>query len=166
MFLFFVFIGSVSKDFQFSCEAQPCFCDLSVLHSKQSNPQKLTMSPIEIESIEARVESVATILSSTHGRRSREERNIAKLSLEACVRFGKRELSDFRGKNGERRWIYTFSGVSFVTNFSSTEEVTSWAAPGYGIDIDKVAITKDMRENHNDSVAPFWTINRHGRAIL
>lgn len=90
---------------------------------------------------------VETILSSIHGRQRRQEREIAKRSLRSCVKHGKKEPAG-RDSAGGQRWKYTFSGVVFITDASSTREITSWLLPAYGIDLDKYTITSAMRAKH------------------
>jgi hypothetical protein len=68
------------------------------------------------------------IESSVHGRERREQRDIDKIDLEYCVKYGKREPGHRDPKTGAPRWKYTFAEVTFVTDETSTKEVTSWTA--------------------------------------
>lgn len=63
--------------------------------------------------------------SSLHGRERREQRDIGKRDLQSAVRYGKQEVTFSR--NGERRWKYTFGDVVYITDVTSSLEVTSWA---------------------------------------
>ena len=67
------------------------------------------------------------IESCVHGRERREQRDIDKYDLEYCVKYGTREPGFRDPKTGAPRWKYTFAGVTFVTDETSTKEVTSWA---------------------------------------
>ena len=60
-------------------------------------------------------------------------------------------------------------GISVVTNGSCTEEVTSWAHHCWGLNIEKVVITKEMEDEHNQAVKDslhhdMW--NSHAVAVV
>jgi len=94
-----------------------------------------------------------TVLSSLHGRQRRNERDILKEELQAAVKYGTRHESPIScPKTGERRWIYKFNGVTYVTDSTSRKEVTSWREPGFGINIQKVEITASMLQEHELAV--------------
>jgi hypothetical protein len=63
--------------------------------------------------------------SSLHGRERREQRDISKRDLQSAVRYGKKEVTF--SWTGERRWKYTFGDVVYITDVTSSLEVTSWA---------------------------------------
>ena len=92
------------------------------------------------------------ILASAHGQQRRLERKIAMKDLQAAVKHGKKELSPLLGPNGERRWMYTFAGVVFVTDYHSVQEITSWTLPGWGVEVEKALITPEMLQQHQDAV--------------
>lgn len=73
--------------------------------------------------------SAVTIYSSTHGRKRRKSRGIEKSDLHATVLRGKREPALRCKKTGAIRWKYTFAGIVYITDESSTKEITSWAQP-------------------------------------
>ena len=102
--------------------------------------------------------SAVDILSSAHGRRRRSERLISKRDLQAAVKYGKKEEAlRAKGSNGAEgavlRWKYTFAGIVYVTDASSTREITSWPEPGFGFDVPLKAITPRMRVEHLKAVA-------------
>ena len=86
--------------------------------------------------------SAVTVLSSAHGRQRRMERDIGKRDLQAAVKYGKREPGYPCPRTGAPRWMYTFADIVYVTDASGREEITSWPAPGCGIDVEKVTCTK------------------------
>jgi len=92
--------------------------------------------------------SAISILSSPHGRLRRAQRAIEKRDLQAAVRYGTRQRGFPCPRTGEGRWKYTFAEVVFVTNESCSLEITSWAVPGAGLDIDLAKITAEMQQEH------------------
>ena len=50
------------------------------------------------------------------GRQRRKERNISKRDLQAAVKHGTKKLSFPCPKTGERRWLYTFADIVYVTD--------------------------------------------------
>ncbi|CAE8653365.1 unnamed protein product [Polarella glacialis] len=96
--------------------------------------------------------SLVTVLSSAHGRQRRLERNIGKRDLQAAIKYGTREPGHPCPRTGERRWRYTFADVVYVTDEEGRKEITSWPAPGCGIDVEKVLITPEMRANHKEAL--------------
>ena len=64
------------------------------------------------------------IVSSIHGRERREQRDITKRDLQAAIKYGTKE-AQFR--LGKIRWKYTFADVVYITDETSTVEVTSYA---------------------------------------
>ena len=66
-----------------------------------------------------------TLISHTHGRERRAERNIARLELQAAIKYGRKERAT-PGVNKDARWKYTYKGVVYITDATSRHEVTSW----------------------------------------
>jgi len=93
--------------------------------------------------------SASDILSSLHGRQRRIERGISKSQFHSAVKFGVRSP----GRN-QKSWMFAYKegGIAVVTNETYTEEITSWALPCWGIDIEKVPITEDMLKAHEKAV--------------
>jgi hypothetical protein len=71
--------------------------------------------------------SACTLLSTVHGRDRRALRHIGKRDLQAAVRHGKKEPTVSR--TGRRCWKYTFADIVYITDYSSTIEITSWVLP-------------------------------------
>eukprot|EP01041_Mallomonas_annulata_P009129 gene9129-18910_t len=67
------------------------------------------------------------IQSSLHGNKRRTQRDIMKRDLQAAVKYGLKERGFNRPKTGEPRWKYTFADVVYITDETSTNEITSWA---------------------------------------
>ena len=88
------------------------------------------------------------LLSSEHSRLRRAQRAIAKRDLQAAVKHGKWRREFPNPKTGEPRRIYTFAEVEFVTDETGTREITCWALPGAGLDVERVTITEEMKNAH------------------
>jgi hypothetical protein len=105
----------------------------------------------ETSSVSQRTSAV-TVLSSTHGRERRAERLISKLNLQAAVKHGKKELAPPINGRNDHRLKFTFADVVYITDLSGKVEITSYAIPGAGIDIEMVEVTPEMMENHRKAV--------------
>jgi len=102
--------------------------------------------------------SAVTILSSEHGLMRRAERLIQKRDLQAAVKHGTREISV--NQRGQMNYKYKFADIVYITDETSKREITSWAAPGAGLDLEKVEITSEMQHKH--SVAAMQIASRKG----
>ena len=102
--------------------------------------------------------SAVFILSSRHGRRRRAQRLIEKRDLQAALKHGTCEESF--NPRGELCWKYTFADIIYITNASRTREITSYAVPGSGLDVELVTITAEMKRQHDEAC---WHIKKsHG----
>ena len=90
--------------------------------------------------------SAGTFLSNTHGRMRRAQRMIDKRDLQAAVKYGKCEES--YNQNGIRRLKYTFADIVYITDETATKEITCWAIPGAGLDVQKHPISESMKSRH------------------
>ena len=93
--------------------------------------------------------SLVEILSSVHGRQ-RQERLINMRDLKAAVKYGKKEANV--SWQGIKNCKYTFAGIVFITDETSTCEITSWVLPAFGFDVPLVHITEGMHREHTDAV--------------
>ena len=66
-----------------------------------------------------------TLISHAHGRTRRSERGINKIDLKKAIKNGKKERAN-PGRNGEKRWRYTYQGIVYITDETSRHEITSW----------------------------------------
>ena len=75
--------------------------------------------------------SAVELVSSIHGNQRRAERAIEKKDLQSAVKYGTKELSQKRLKNGTSpiRYKYTFADIVYITDKTSTREITSWVLP-------------------------------------
>lgn len=89
--------------------------------------------------------SAATLLSCEHSRQRRAERLVSKRDLQAALKHGSRVAS--RNSKG-LAWKYTFADVVFIVDQSLTKEITCWAKPGAGLDVEKQHITSEMVSAH------------------
>ena len=94
--------------------------------------------------------TAVTVLSSDHGRMRRAERLIAKRDLQAAKKNAVPEESF--NQRGELRLKYTFADVVYITDATGTREITSWAVPGAGLDVQMKAITQTMKNEHAANV--------------
>ena len=102
--------------------------------------------------------SAVSILSSGHGRMRRAQRLIEKRDLQAALKHGKCEVS--YNPRGELCWKYRFADIIYITDASHTREITSFAVPGSGLDVELVTITAEMKRKHDEAC---WHIKKnHG----
>ena len=92
--------------------------------------------------------SLVDILSSAHGRKRRSKRLSNIRDLQAAVKYGKKEVAWETNKGVVIRWKHTFKGVVFITDDTSTREITTWPEPGFGYDVPLVDITQTMERHH------------------
>jgi hypothetical protein len=95
--------------------------------------------------------TAATLLSSDHGRMRRAQRLIEKRDLQAALMRGVRELS--LNPRGYVNWKYTFADVVFITDERCTREITCWAIPGAGLDVEKRTISEAMQSAHRIAIS-------------
>jgi hypothetical protein len=118
----------------------------------QDAQQKVEMagneSSISDTSFVSQRTSAITLLSSIHGREGRAQRLISKLILQAAVKYGTREVAPPINGRGDYRLKFTFADVVYITDISGAREITSYAIPGAGIDIEMVPIAAKMMEKH------------------
>ncbi|CAM9860700.1 unnamed protein product [Scytosiphon promiscuus] len=67
--------------------------------------------------------------SSLHGRERRALRGIDKIDLQAAVLHGTKEPGWPHPATGAARWKYTHANIVYITDESSTQEITSYAEP-------------------------------------
>lgn len=91
--------------------------------------------------------SDVAIESSLHGRERRVQRDISKRDLQAAVKFGTRTRGRPR-HNGEKTWLYEFADITYVTDATSTKEITAWARE---ISIEKVFISDRERDQVDEA---------------
>ena len=65
-------------------------------------------------------------ISSLHGRDRRSQRDISKRDLQAAVKYGMKEAG-YPRKDGSLTWKYTYNNIVYITDATSTQEITSWA---------------------------------------
>lgn len=80
--------------------------------------------------------SLISIISSTHGRLRREQRDFNKRDLQAAKKYGS------RSRVWGNRWKFEYDGVIFITDQSMRREVTSYPAPLAIAPIDAVSQLK------------------------
>lgn len=88
-----------------------------------------------------------SILSSTHGRMRRAQRSIQKRDLQAALKYGRKEpsISD----RGHLNYKFRFADIVYITDETCTREITSWAAPGSGIDLPLKEISPSLQLSHD-----------------
>ena len=90
--------------------------------------------------------SAATLLSCEHSRLRRAERLVSKRDLQAALKHGSRVVS--LSQRGLPVWKYSFADVVFIVDQTLTKEITCWAQPGAGLDVEKQHITSEMERAH------------------
>ena len=75
--------------------------------------------------------SAVDLISSIHGHQRRAERSIEKRDLKSAVKNGTKESQLRRLKDGTMviRYKYTFADIVYITDETSTREITSWVLP-------------------------------------
>ena len=86
-------------------------------------------------------------VSSVHGRERRSQRDIMKRDLQAAVKYGQKERGRPR-KNGEPTWKYTFANIVYITDQSSTLEITSYAIE---LPVSEVVIEDRLTQQHMEA---------------
>ena len=76
----------------------------------------------------------------------RAQRVIEKRDLQSAVKHGICTVSF--NPRGYLNYRYVFADIVYITDETSTKEITSWAVPGAGLDVAKVLITPDMKHAH------------------
>lgn len=89
--------------------------------------------------------SEVPFFSSLHGRQRRQLRGIDRKDLQAAVKHGKKEPGFPHPVTGARRWKYTWADIVYITDATSTEEVTSYAKP---ISIPRTELTPESLAAH------------------
>lgn len=93
--------------------------------------------------------TAATVLSSDHGRMRRAQRLIDKHDLQSALRYGTREPN--YNQRGELCWKYTYRDIVYITDQTCRREITSWAIPGAGLDVEKRQISAKMQSMHKEA---------------
>jgi hypothetical protein len=83
--------------------------------------------------------SLISIISTTHGRLRREQRDIRKRDLQAAVNHGTKSLV----WNG--RWKFEYDGIIFITDKAMRREVTAYPAPLIMAEIDATTYLKHQQ---------------------
>lgn len=86
-----------------------------------------------------------TLLSTVHSRARRELRDISKYDLKAAIKHGCKSRA--RTVNGERRWMFKYANITFITDDTCKKEVTSYRDP---VSIQPAEITKEMLQEHHN----------------
>ena len=89
--------------------------------------------------------SLLSILSTAHGRKRRTERLIGKRDLQAALKHGVKEFAGSDPTTGRPRWKYTFADIVYITDETSTVEITCYPV---NIFLEREQITKDMQTRH------------------
>ncbi|CAM9412037.1 unnamed protein product [Ectocarpus sp. 13 AM-2016] len=73
------------------------------------------------------VTSDMPFFSSLHGRERRALRGIARIDLQSAVKYGKKQQASPDRATGARRWRYTHANIVYITDETSTKEITCYA---------------------------------------
>jgi hypothetical protein len=92
--------------------------------------QAMDNSSFDLSALSSSLRTVdVSLISHTHGRERRAERNVQRLELQAAVKHGLKERGN-PGRDGSLRWRYTHNGVVYITDETSRHEITSWRIDG------------------------------------
>ncbi|CAM9600243.1 unnamed protein product [Ectocarpus sp. 4 AP-2014] len=69
--------------------------------------------------------------SSLHGRERRALRGITRIDLQSAVKYGKKDTASPNQATGARRWKYTHANIVYITDETSTLEITCYVKPNY-----------------------------------
>ncbi|VEU40426.1 unnamed protein product [Pseudo-nitzschia multistriata] len=84
--------------------------------------------------------SLISILSSEHGRLRRDQRDIRKRDLQKAVKYGTKEKAKYMN-----RWKYVYDGIVFITDQSSSREVTCYPSPLSKAPVDDNEYTEHLK---------------------
>jgi len=87
-------------------------------------------------------------IESLHGSNRRLERSITKRDLQAAVKYGTKVLGFPHPHTKELRWKYEYDDITYITDHSSTIEVTSWAVE---LPLEKFEITQKLHQQYLES---------------
>ncbi|KAL7524375.1 hypothetical protein ACHAWF_000922, partial [Thalassiosira exigua] len=90
------------------------------------------------------------VLPTVHLAQRCAERNISPVELNAAIKYGTR--TEGQARNGRRTWLFSYGGVTYVTDYSMQIGITSWAEQCWGFDIEKVPISQQMKDSHNEAL--------------
>lgn len=83
--------------------------------------------------------------SSLHGRERRALRGIARIDLQSAVKYGKKQQASPDRATGARRWRYTHANIVYITDETSTKEITCYAKP---TSLPRANLTLEHIRNH------------------
>ena len=89
--------------------------------------------------------SEVTFLSSAHGKARRELRDVAIFDLQSAVKHGVKTRGRNCRKTGMPRWKYVYGNVVYITDSTSTREVTCYKQ---AVDIVPADISLEMMDRH------------------
>ncbi|CAM9413078.1 unnamed protein product, partial [Ectocarpus sp. 12 AP-2014] len=83
--------------------------------------------------------------SSLHGRERRALRGITRIDLQSAVKYGKKDTASPNHATGARRWKYTHANIVYITDETSTLEITCYVKPNY---VPRANLTPDHVRDH------------------
>jgi Alpha-kinase family/von Willebrand factor type A domain len=83
--------------------------------------------------------SLVSIISCSHGRLRREQRDISKRDLQAAILHGTKSLV------WDKRWKFEYDGIIFITDEAMNREITSYPAPLIMAEIDAPTYLKHQQ---------------------
>eukprot|EP00639_Heterosigma_akashiwo_P004774 CAMPEP_0194566176 /NCGR_PEP_ID=MMETSP0292-20121207/5166_1 /TAXON_ID=39354 /ORGANISM="Heterosigma akashiwo, Strain CCMP2393" /LENGTH=661 /DNA_ID=CAMNT_0039415713 /DNA_START=13 /DNA_END=1995 /DNA_ORIENTATION=+ len=110
------------------------FCSSEFMHDEEPEVVRTTL---------------VDFIPSLHGAERRLQRGISPDELQNAVKYGTKEKLVVR-QNGkvQVRYKYTFADVVYITDKSSTREITSWAKP---MPFLEMSLTSRMQEQHDEA---------------
>jgi hypothetical protein len=94
--------------------------------------------------------SANDLLATVHLQERCFDRNISDFELNAAIKYGTRTEGEVR--NGKRCWKFNYNGITYITNYDMTYGITTYPDLCWGFDLEKVPITQDMVDAHNEAI--------------
>ncbi|KAL7536710.1 hypothetical protein ACHAWF_005537 [Thalassiosira exigua] len=94
--------------------------------------------------------SALEVLPTVHLAERCAERDISPVELIAAIKYGTRTEGEVR--NDQRAWLFSYGGITYVTDYLMQRGITSWVEPCWGFDVEKVPISKEMEDSHNEAL--------------
>lgn len=138
-------LGTTKRHVRFA--AKPDVFYFQVLHEEGNQEEEAVAESSEKKPSSLRRTSELTLLSSLHGQARRELRSIDKFDLQSAVKYGVKSRAQNCRKTGEPRWKYIYGNVVYITDSTSTQEVTCYKQ---AVNIQHAPISQEMIDRHKE----------------
>lgn len=94
--------------------------------------------------------SANDLLATVHLQERCFDRNISDFELNKAICYGTRTEGQVR--NGKRCWEFNYNGITYITDYEMQRGITAYPDLCWGFDLEKVPITQDMLNAHNEAI--------------